>query len=81
LTDPGAGSVDPGQLFDALGYWDVLDQRSAEERVDSWRRGEATTPLVPEPPARRPADETQTPAPVRNMYGANFRRRPLKRIH
>jgi uncharacterized protein (DUF2336 family) len=81
MADPESGLVDPVQLFDALGYWDTLDQRGAEERVDAWRRGEAATPLVPEPPARRPADETPTPAPVRNMYGANFRRRPLKRIH
>jgi uncharacterized protein (DUF2336 family) len=81
MSDPESGPVDPGQLFDALGYWDTLDQRAAEERVDAWRRGESTTPLVPEPPARRPADETQAPTPVRNMYGANFRRRPLKRIH
>jgi uncharacterized protein (DUF2336 family) len=81
MADPESGLVDPVQLFDALGYWDTLDQRGAEERVDAWRRREAATPLVPEPPARRPADETPTPAPVRNMYGANFRRRPLKRIH
>jgi uncharacterized protein (DUF2336 family) len=81
MSDPDAASFDPGQLFDALGYWDALDERGSEERVDAWRRGEATTPLVPEPPARRPADETHAPAPVRNMYGANLRRRPLKRIH
>jgi uncharacterized protein (DUF2336 family) len=81
MSDPDAASFDPGQLFDALGYWDALDERGSEERVDAWRRGEATTPLVPERPARRPADETHAPAPVRNMYGANLRRRPLKRIH
>jgi uncharacterized protein (DUF2336 family) len=82
LSAPDSGPVDPGVLFDALGYWDTLDQTAAEERVDAWRRGEAANPLVPEPPARRPADETQAPAAtVRNMYGAAFRRRPLKRIH
>jgi uncharacterized protein (DUF2336 family) len=82
MSAPESGPVDTGVLFDALGYWDTLDQRAAEDRVDAWRRGEAATPLVPEPPARRPADETQTPAPpVRNMYGAAFRRRPLRRIH
>lgn len=78
---PEGAALDTAELFDALGYWDALDTRAAEDRVDAWRRGEIAGQLVPEPPPRRPADETRQDAPTRNMYGSSFRRRPLKRFH
>lgn len=79
----GGGVFDPGELFDALGFWDRVEQSDAEARVDAWRRSETDTPLAPEPgPFRRAYAATpQPPAPVRNMYGTAFRRGPFTRVH
>ncbi|MCA3248207.1 MAG: DUF2336 domain-containing protein [Tagaea sp.] len=78
----GGGAFDPGELFEALGYWDQIEQNSAETLVDAWRRGEIHSPLAPEPPApRRPAAELPPAAPVRNMYGTGFRPRTQRRFH
>ncbi|MBI1244709.1 MAG: DUF2336 domain-containing protein [Alphaproteobacteria bacterium] len=83
LGGPAGGLVNPGELFDALSFYDLVDDETAEARVSAWRRGETRGPLVDESiAAGEPPREPLAPAPVRTMHaGNNLRRRPLKRLN
>ncbi len=83
LGGPTGGLVNPGELFDALSFFDVVEESVAESRVAAWRRGETRGPLVDDSivasEARR---EALVPAPTRKMHaGGTPRRSPLKRLN
>jgi len=63
--------IDPGELFEALSFYDRTDQATAEARVAAWRRGETRGALVE---AISVVKETPRPSgaegPTRKMYAA-----------
>ncbi|MBI3503339.1 MAG: DUF2336 domain-containing protein [Proteobacteria bacterium] len=83
LGGPTGGLVDPGELFDALSFYDLVDDDVAEAKVSAWRRGETRGPLIEDGlVAAETQRETLTPAPTRKMHaGGTPRRRPLKRLN
>jgi len=84
LGGPSGGLVDPGELFDTLSFFDLVEESVAEARVSAWRRGETRGPLVDDgmvanEDVRR---EPLSPAPTRKMHaGSPPRRKPLKRLN
>jgi len=82
LGDATGGLVDPGELFDALTFYDLVTDETAEARVAAWRRGETRGPLVDEAiVSAEPPREPLTPAPTRKMHAGPVRRKPLKRLN
>lgn len=83
LGGPAGGLVDPGELFDALSFYDLVDDATAEARVAAWRRGETRGPLVDESIAASELPrEPLAPAPVRKMHAGNpVRRKPLRPLN
>ncbi len=83
LGEESGAKIDPGELFEALSFYDTVDQAMAEARVAAWRRGETHGALVEE---IRVAEATPRPsateAPTRKMYAAPDRRKtPFNRMN
>ena len=83
LGDQTAVRGDTGELFEALAYYDLVDERMAEARVAAWRRGETRgalydDKLVAAQSDRKPIAE----GPTRKMHAAPTRRKtPFGRLN
>lgn len=83
LSESSGGELDTAELFDALSYFDLVDEKQAEMRVAAWRRGETHGPLCDErviaaKPERKPVAE----GPTRKMYAAPVRsKNPFGRLN
>jgi uncharacterized protein (DUF2336 family) len=83
LSERSGVEVDTGELFDALSYFDLIDERRAEARVAAWRRGETQGPLCDERiVVAEPERKTVAEGPTRKMHAAPARRKsPFGRLN
>ncbi|MCZ8310590.1 MAG: DUF2336 domain-containing protein [Magnetospirillum sp.] len=83
LGEESGTKVDPGELFEALSFYDRIDQATAEARVAAWRRGETRGALVEEIPAAETSPRpSAAEGPTRKMYAVPERRKtPFSRMH
>jgi uncharacterized protein (DUF2336 family) len=83
LGEESGAKVDPGELFEVLSFFDLVDVATAEARLAAWRRGETRGALIDdiriaEPSARAAAAEGTT----RKMHASPARRKnPLGRLN
>jgi uncharacterized protein (DUF2336 family) len=82
LGDESGAKIDTGELFDALSFFDRIDQAAAELRVAAWRRGETRGGLDENVGlAGTPLRSSPAEGPTRRMYALPDRKTPPGRLN